>query len=143
MTMTFPYVTAAAAAVLAVLQMLLLLYTANGRGKYKAGLGDGGNPALLTRIRMHGNLAENLPLFLILLGLVEMSGQWAAFVPWIAIAFVVVRLSHAIGLAMSSGVTVFRFLGAAGTVAVIMTLAVLLFITLSHDTQWMAPVMHG
>jgi len=143
MTMTFPYFTAAAAAVLAVLQMLLLLYTARGRGKYQAGLGDGGNAALLTRIRMHGNLAENLPLFLILLGLVEMTGQWPAFVPWIAIAFAVVRLSHAIGLAMSSGVTIFRFLGASGTVVIIVTLAVLLFITLSHDTQWMSPVLHA
>jgi uncharacterized membrane protein YecN with MAPEG domain len=143
MTMAFPYFTAAAAAVLAVLQMLLLLYAANGRGKYKTGLGDGGNAALLTRIRMHGNLAENAPLFLILLALVETSGQWAAFVPWIAIAFVIVRVSHAIGLAMSSGVTVFRFVGAAGTVALILTLAILLFITLSHDTSWMSPVMHG
>jgi uncharacterized protein len=143
MTMAFPYFTAAAAAALAVLQMLLLLYTANGRGKYKAGLGDGGNAALLTRIRMHGNLAENAPLFLILLGLVEMSGQWASFVPWIAIAFVVVRLSHAIGLAMSSGITIFRFLGASGTVVLILALAVLLIITLSHDTQWMSPVLHA
>ncbi|HTT98471.1 MAG TPA: MAPEG family protein [Rhizomicrobium sp.] len=143
MTMAFPYFTAATAAMLAVLQMLLLLYTANGRGKYQAGLGDGGNAALLTRIRMHGNLAENAPLFLILLGLVEMSGQWPAFVPWIAIAFVIVRLSHAIGLAMSSGVTVFRFVGALGTVVTILMLAVLLFITLSHDTSWMSPAAHG
>ena len=81
--------------------------------------------------------------FLILLGLVELSGQWATFVPWIAIAFVVVRLSHAIGLAMSSGVTPFRFLGAAGTVFIILMLAVLLIITLSHDTHWMSPIMHG
>lgn len=138
MAMAFPYFTAAAAVALAVLQMLLLLYTANGRGKYKAGLGDGGNAALLTRIRMHGNLAENAPLFLILLGLVELSGQWTAFVPWIAIAFVVVRLSHAIGLAMSAGVTVFRFLGALGTVVLILTLSVLLIITLSHDTGWLS-----
>jgi uncharacterized membrane protein YecN with MAPEG domain len=142
MTMTFPYFTAAAAAVLAVLQMLLLLYTARGRGKYRAGLGDGGNAALLKRIRMHGNLAENAPLFLILLGLVEMSGQWMAVVPWIAIAFIVVRLSHVIGLAMSSGLTIFRFLGAAGTVVLMLMLAVLLFVTLSHDTHWLA-ALHG
>jgi hypothetical protein len=140
--MTFPYFTAAAAAVLAVLQMLLLLYTARGRGKYRAGLGDGGNAALLKRIRMHGNLAENAPLFLILLGLVEMSGQWMAVVPWIAIAFIAVRLAHVIGLAMSSGLTIFRFLGAAGTVVLMLMLAVLLFVTLSHDTHWLA-ALHG
>ena len=143
MAMVYPYCTAAAAAVLAVLQMLLLLYTANGRGRYKAGLGDGGNAALLTRIRMHGNLAENAPLFLILLGLVEMGGQWMGLVPWIAVAFIVVRLSHAIGLAMSSGVTPFRFLGALGTVVLILTLAVLLFISLARDTTWLSPYLHG
>jgi uncharacterized membrane protein YecN with MAPEG domain len=141
--MAFPYFTAAAAAVLAVLQMLLLLYTALGRGKYKVGLGDGDNAALLKRIRMHGNLAENLPLFLIMLGLTEMTGQWAAFVPWIAIAFVVVRLSHIIGLAIGEGANPFRFIGGAGTIAVVLVLVRLLGGTLLGDTHWMSPVMHG
>src|SRR6185312_14074114 len=110
-SMAFPYVTAATAVFLAVLQMLLLLYTARGRGKYRTGLGEGEAPQLLKRIRMHGNLAENAPLFLILLGLVETSGQWALYVPWFAIAFAVVRVSHAMGLAISAGVTPFRFIG--------------------------------
>src|SRR6185312_1130652 len=135
--MTFPYVTAAMAVFLAVLQMLLLLYTARGRGKYRTGLGEGESPQLLKRIRMHGNLAENAPLFLILLGLVEMSGQWALYVPWFAIAFAGVRVSHALGLSISSGLTPFRFLGAVGTVLCILGLAALLAITLSHDTHWM------
>jgi uncharacterized membrane protein YecN with MAPEG domain len=135
--MAFPYVTAAEAVFLAVLQMLLLLYTARGRGRYRTGLGEGENPALLKRIRMHGNLAENAPLFLILLGLTETTGQWAMIVPWIAIAFAVCRIAHALGLSMSSGLTIFRFLGVVGTVVSILTLAVLLAITLSHDTHWM------
>ncbi len=135
--MAFPYVTAATAVFLAVLQMLLLLYTARGRGKYRTGLGEGDAPQLLKRIRMHGNLAENAPLFLILLALVETSGQWALYVPWFAIAFAVVRVSHALGLAISAGVTPFRFIGVVGTVGCILGLAALLAITLSHDTHWM------
>ena len=79
---TFPYMTAATAALLAVLQMILMLYVATGRGKFKTGLGDGGHPGLIRRIRIHGNLAENAPVFLILLALVETSGQWPGPSPW-------------------------------------------------------------
>ena len=132
----FPFITAATAIALAVLQMFLMLYTARGRGKYKAGLGDGGSDPLLRRIRMHGNLTENAPLFLILLALTEISGQWAWLVPIFALAFVVVRLSHAIGLSMSSGVTLFRFVGVIGTLACVLGLCALLAISLSHDTHW-------
>jgi hypothetical protein len=140
MPATFPAITAATAAVLALFQMLLLLYTATGRGQYRTGLGDGGNPALLKRIRMHGNLAENAPLFLILLGLIEISGQWTSLVPLFAAAFLVVRLSHALGLAISSGVSIFRFVGVMGTVSCMLGLAALLAITLSRDTHWLPHV---
>ena len=78
-----------------------------------------------------------------MLGLVEMSGQWAMFVPWIAIAFAVVRVSHALGLSISAGVTPFRFLGAVGTALCILGLAVLLAIGLVRDTHWLGPLLHG
>lgn len=137
----FPYFTAATAIVVAVLQMVLTLYVARGRGKYKAGLGDGGNPALLKRIRMHGNLAENAPLFLILLALTEATGQWTVLVPWFALAFVIARLSHALGLAISAGPTPFRFVGVIVTFFSILGLAALLVISLSRDTHWIPHLM--
>lgn len=142
MTGSFPYFTAATAIVLAVLQMLLLLYTANGRGRFRTGLGEGTNPLLLRRIRMHGNLAENLPLFLILLGLTEMTGQWGAAVPWFAAGFVAVRLLHPMGLAITAGPSPFRFVGVIGTVAAILGLAALLAISLSRDSHWLAAAFH-
>ena len=132
----FPFITAATAVVLAVLQMFLMLYTAYGRGKYQAGLGDGGSEPLLRRIRMHGNLAENAPLFLFLLLLTEMSGQWTGLVPIFAAAFVLVRLSHAIGLSMSAGPSLFRFVGVVGTLICILGLSTLLALSLSRDTHW-------
>lgn len=140
--MKIPEITAAAAIALAVLQMFLMLYTARGRGKYRAGLGDGGSPQLLRRIRMHGNLAENAPIFLILLALTEASGQWGALVPLFAAGFVLVRLSHALGLAMSDGPSLFRFVGVVGTLFAILGLCVLLAITLSRDTGWLAALPH-
>ncbi len=135
---SFPYITAATAVFVAVFQMILVLYVARGRGRYKVGLGDAGNPQMLKRIRIHGNLAENAPLFLILLGLVEVSGQWTALVPWFGIAFVAFRLSHAMGLVISSGPTPFRFVGVIGTFFAILGLAALLAITVSRDTDWIS-----
>jgi hypothetical protein len=139
---SFPYITAATASILAVFQMLLMLYVANGRGKFKTGLGDGGHPGLIRRIRIHGNLAENAPLFLILLGLVEFSGKWPTFVPIVAAIFLVARLSHALGLSISAGPSVFRFVGVMGNFGAMLTLATLLAISLLRNTQWLETLPH-
>ena len=138
----FPYVTAATAAVLAVLQMILMLYVATGRGKFKTGLGDGGHAGLIKRIRIHGNLAENAPVFLILLALVETSGQWPGFVTPLALGFIIARLSHALGLTISSGPSIFRFVGVMGTLAAMLGLATLLILTLSRNTSWLPLLPH-
>ncbi len=135
--MPFPSITAATAVALTVMQMLLMLYAASGRGQFQTGLGEGTNPLLLRRVRMHGNLAENAPIFLILLALVEISGQWSALVPWFAVAFVAARILHAIGLAMSAGATPPRFLGVILTLFADLGLAALLAITLASDPHWL------
>jgi uncharacterized protein len=135
-TGSFPHITAATAIVLAVLQMLLMLPITVGRRKYRVGLGDGGNSVMVRRIRMHGNLAENAPLFLILLALTEATGQWGTLVPIIAAAFVVFRLLHAVGLWLSAGPTPFRFVGVLGSFCAIVGLAVMLSMTLARDTSW-------
>jgi uncharacterized protein len=121
-----PIVTANSAAVLGLMQVGLMMWTAAGRGTYSTGLGDGGNEALLRRIRIHGNLAENVPIFLILLGLVEVSGDWPIAVPVIAVSFIIVRVLHAVGLSRSSGTSVPRFIGAVGTATAIGLLALFL-----------------
>jgi uncharacterized membrane protein YecN with MAPEG domain len=138
----FPSITAATAVILATLQMFLMLYVARGRGKYKTGLGDGGHDGLIRRIRIHGNLSENAPLFLILLALVETSGQWSMFVPFFALGFVVFRVSHALGLTISAGPSVFRFVGVVGTLFAILGLAALLVVTLARDTSWLPHLLH-
>lgn len=126
-----PVVTAGAAVVLALMQMALMNWAAFGRTKYKTGLGDGGHDALARRIRMHGNLAENAPLFLILLGLAEWSRDWSGFLPSIAVAFVFVRIAHIVGLGWILGESVLRTIGTFGTFLLITLLAVLLAISLA------------
>jgi uncharacterized protein len=125
----FPLITAATAVVLALLQVALMTFVVVGRVKTRTSLGDGGSAALETRIRMHGNLAENAPLLLILLGLTEVSGDWRLAVPVIAAFFVLCRLAHPIGLSTSTGSSLFRTFGAAGTALALILLAALLAVS--------------
>lgn len=125
-----PLVTAGATVALALMQMALMNWAAFGRAKYATGLGDGGHDALARRIRMHGNLAENAPIFLILLGLTEWSGEWGRILPAVAVAFLFARIVHIAGLSRTSGASLSRTAGALGTFLSITLLAVLLAITL-------------
>ena len=57
----------------AILHVWLSLRVSRLRRPLKIGVGDGGNEVLLRRMRAHGNFAENMPIFLILLGLLELA----------------------------------------------------------------------
>ena len=70
----FPANTALTAALLTLLQVGLTVLVIRARRGNRVNLGDGGNDTVLKRVRMHGNLTENAPLFLILLGLLEIGG---------------------------------------------------------------------
>jgi len=82
----------------AILHIWLAARVSRLRRLLKVSLGDGGNEALLRRIRAHANYAENMPITIILIGLVELAGGdkrilWAA-----GIAFVISRIIHAFGM---------------------------------------------
>lgn len=113
--MTFPVLTAYTAVFLAFFQMALMLNVGLSRNKTGTSLGDGGDEVLLRKIRRHGNLTENAPIFLILLALLELVGGSTVAVLGLAIVFVVARLSHAIGL--SGGPIATKAVGALGTIA--------------------------
>lgn len=128
---SFPAVTAATAGALGILQVVLVFYVGGGRHQYGVGFGDGGQEGMQRRIRMHGNLAENAPMLLLLLGLVEISGEWHSWVTFIGLALVVCRVVHPIGLSMrfGPGPNIFRFVGAAGSTLAMLILSVLLLLT--------------
>ena len=64
------------------------------RGKINVIRGDGGNGVLFKRIRIHGNLMENAPLFALVLGAAEGAGLAAALC-WLAVAtFLLGRVLH-------------------------------------------------
>jgi uncharacterized membrane protein YecN with MAPEG domain len=61
-------------------------------------IGDGGNEAVLRRMRAQANFIENAPFFLILLGGLELSGGNRPALGAIAAAFILARIAHPIGM---------------------------------------------
>ena len=61
-------------------------------------IGDGGNEAVLRRMRAQANFIENAPFFLILLCGLELSGGNWLVLGGIAAAFVLARIAHPIGM---------------------------------------------
>jgi len=111
-----PLISGYTAVLLAMLQVTLMIKVGNARRASNIPLGDGGKPDLLMKIRRHANLAENAPLFLILLGFLEsMNGPKMAVIT-LASVFLVARLSHAYALSGPDKPLAARAVGAFGTV---------------------------
>ncbi|GAA0478086.1 hypothetical protein GCM10009096_19990 [Parasphingorhabdus litoris] len=132
--MTIP-VTGLAAAICA----LMLIYTAYATVKIrfanKIGFGDGDNPDLLTARRIHANLAEHAPLFLIMLGVLELAGAWHWGITAVAAIFLIGRAAHIFGMNQhhKGGSPIFRQIGVIATwiTTVILALWIIyLFVTL-------------
>lgn len=115
MTAGFPYVSAASAGILLILQMLLGFATSGARGKTNVWLGASGNAALERAVRRHGNLAENAGLFVAAFTLLELSGRWPTLLIILCPLFVLLRLFHAAGLSRENTNNQLRLIGGAGT----------------------------
>ena len=80
--------------VLAICLMPLTAWIGLYRGKTRILRGDGGDAVLFKRIRVHGNLMENAPLFALVLGASETLGLGATWL-WLAVAsFLAGRVLH-------------------------------------------------
>ena len=113
-----PILSALTAGVLIVIQMALMLTVVLMRRRNRQSIGDGGNPQLLAAIRRHGNFAENAAIFIAGLALLEVLGGSRTAIATMCAAFVVGRISHAIGLSMEKTVNPFRVGGIVITASV-------------------------
>jgi uncharacterized protein len=113
-----PVLSALTAGVLVILQMALMLTVVLARRRNRQSIGDGGNPVLLAAIRRHGNFAENAAIFVAGFTLLEMLGGSRTMIVTMCAAFVVGRVSHAIGLSMEKTLNPFRIAGVAVTASV-------------------------
>ena len=91
-------VTLATAAAAAVLNIWLSARVVLARRPLKISVGDGGSEAVLRRMRAHANFAEYAPIFLILLAAIELAGGNARILWIVAVAFVLARISHGLGM---------------------------------------------
>ena len=86
------------AALLTLLYLWLSYRVVQMRGATKVSLGDGGDRILDRRIRAHGNCAENAPIGVILLLLMELSGAPAMAVHGAGLMLLAGRVAHAAAL---------------------------------------------
>ena len=114
------------AALTALLVMILAVRVVAYRRTARIGLGDGNNPDLLKRIRVHANAVEYVPFYLLLMLILELNQTAPILIHAFGIALIVARLLHAWGVSRHSGVSAGRALGAGLTVLMIVLMALLL-----------------
>lgn len=96
--MTFPAITAFYAALLALIYIAMSFWVVGGRVTGNVLHGDGGDKALLKRVRSHGNFAEYVPFAILLVALLESSGGNRTFVRVLMIVLLIARILHPIGM---------------------------------------------
>ncbi|KAF1688148.1 hypothetical protein B1992_01660 [Pseudoxanthomonas broegbernensis] len=119
-----PRASLAIAALHALLYLALSLSVVLRRRAARVGLGHGGDEVLARRVRAHANFGEYVPLALLLLSLLELSGTAAAGVWGYGLTLLAARLLHAWGLFGSAGVSTGRLMGTTLTWAVLLGAAV-------------------
>ena len=117
-------ITAFYAGLLGILMLILAFRVVAVRRATSIGLGDGGDALLFSRIRIHGNATEYVPLALFLMLILELNGGSARWLHVLGVALLVGRLAHAQGLSQSTGTSAGRFIGNVLTWSVIMIAAV-------------------
>jgi hypothetical protein len=101
-------VTALYAGILTIWILILALRVVQIRRRDLVGLGDGGNAELLSRIRIHGNAAEFVPITLLVMLILELNGQSESVLHGLGMALTAGRLAHAQGLTSGPGTTAGR-----------------------------------
>lgn len=100
--MTLP-ITALTAAICAIMLLATAIATVAARFRTQASFGDADDQGLISSSRSHGNLAEHAPLFVILVGLLEMANASHWPLTALAVLFLSARAAHIIGLHQPHG----------------------------------------
>lgn len=117
-------VTAIYGALLALFLVILTIPVIKLRQGLRVGLGDGGQTSLQQAMRAHGNAAEFIPLFIVLLAVYEINHAPAIALHIFGVVFILSRLAHASGLYQTSGASLGRVAGMIGTLAALVALAI-------------------
>ena len=123
-----PITTALYAGLLGLLAFGVAFPAGRLRARLNVSVGDGGNPDLLCAMRRHANFVEWVPLALILIALLELNGASATVIHVLGAVLVASRIAHATGLRTDTMKSVPRFIGATGTVLVILVASIWLIL---------------
>ncbi len=104
------------ASVLALIMIVLGARVSIMRAQTDIPLLHGDNIALAERIRQHANFTENVPMALILMGIVEAAGGSLAWLHAIGATLLISRIVHPFGIKADDSNRVARGLGATLTV---------------------------
>ena len=121
-------VTALYAGILALMLAALSLFVVQGRFKNKVSIGDGGNQDMLARMRAHSNFIEYVPMALLAIYLLEVTGHGAWLLHALGIVLVAARAAHPFGM-MRKSPNPYRAAGSLLTLGVLIVAGVLLILT--------------
>ena len=100
--------TLTAAGLAALINLWLAIRCGQVRTKEKVDIGDGGNEALIRRMRAHSNFSEFTPIVLILIGVIEYATGTSTWLWVVMSVYMLARVAHAFGM---DGVMKARFAG--------------------------------
>jgi uncharacterized membrane protein YecN with MAPEG domain len=99
------------ATIAAAIWLILFFRVAALRSSLGQSVGDGGNPALLLRIRQHGNCADWCAFILILMILAEGMGAPDLYLHISGVLLIIGRLAHPFGLKVDNASHPLRYAG--------------------------------
>lgn len=105
----------------ALINAWLAVRVGQARGAAKVSIGDGGDMALIARMRAQANFVEYTPFVLILIGLVELNIGSALWLWVVAAAYVLGRVAHGLGM---DGLRRGRMIGTMITLTVMLGLGI-------------------
>lgn len=82
----------------ALLSVWLAIRVSQVRHAAKVSIGDGGDETLIRRMRAHANFGEYAPYILILIGLIEFTTGPSLWLWIAAVAFLLARIAHPLGM---------------------------------------------
>lgn len=97
MTIILPASLATAAAC-GLINLWLAIRVGQMRRLHQVSVGDGGNMAVIARMRAHANFTEFAPIVLILLALLELARGTSPYLWAGGFAFVIARICHGVGM---------------------------------------------
>jgi uncharacterized protein len=116
---------------LAVVFLILWFRTTSMRSMLKLSIGDGGDKAMLQRIRQHGNFVEWTAMVLILMILAEGMGAPAIYLHISGALLLIGRIAHPFGLKIDNAGHPLRYVGNGTNILATLNLMVCLAVNLA------------